>query len=258
MKIPIQPRLMLGHGSLKTDSGGAHFSGQHPHSSLHLERLSWHLHEAFTPPSSLFGTRMCFAGNKKRNLDTNPATKPPTYNLSYLTDVLGAIVAPACGSGQPMFSLTWGHTIEGVLHCPTFPGTGDWIAQRPWVEPRNNWKKSMLILIILMIIYYTYTLVSCLVISREEENDLSVLGTLSFLLSCLVQSLGEDFYLVWIVFSFVLVGYCLLQVCSFLLRKQKGSGSGGDGRCRGGAGELGRVEGGGTAFEMYERRIYFQ
>lgn len=88
MKIPKQPGLMLGHSSLKTDSG-AHFSGQHPHRSLNLERLSWCLHAAFTPPSSLLGTRMCFAGNKKRNLDTNPATKPSTYDLFYLTDVLG-------------------------------------------------------------------------------------------------------------------------------------------------------------------------
>jgi hypothetical protein len=39
--------------------------------------------------SSVFGMRNYSAGYGKRNLDTNPAKKSPTYNLSGLQDVLG-------------------------------------------------------------------------------------------------------------------------------------------------------------------------
>jgi hypothetical protein len=41
----------------------------------------------------------------KEKLDTKPATKPLTYNLSWLQDVLGQWWCKTSGSGQPMTRL---------------------------------------------------------------------------------------------------------------------------------------------------------
>jgi hypothetical protein len=53
-------------------------------------------------PYVLVGVRRYFAGYGKRTLDINPATKPLTYNMSCLQDVLGQWWLRMCGSGQPI------------------------------------------------------------------------------------------------------------------------------------------------------------
>jgi hypothetical protein len=53
-------------------------------------------------------------------------------------------------------------------------------------------------------------------------------------------------------FYFILFGCCLLQACSFLKEKLRGSGSGKEG----GEGELRRIEGRETGRD--ERKVYFQ
>ena len=52
-------------------------------------------------PYVLVGVRRYFAGYGKRNLVINPATKPLTYNMSCLEDVLGSMVAQAVAASCP-------------------------------------------------------------------------------------------------------------------------------------------------------------
>lgn len=68
---------------------------------------------------------------------------------------------------------------------------------------------------------------------------LPVLETL-YLLFFALFSLRMEAFALSIVSCFVLSGSCLLEACSFLKRRQRGSGCGGQGRWRG----LARVEGG--------------
>jgi hypothetical protein len=68
-------------------------------------------------------------------------TKPSTYTLFWLKDMLGQWCCRTCGSGQPMSDLTWSswHT-RGGSPCHTLPGwqgTRDYIDQTTWIA-RNQ------------------------------------------------------------------------------------------------------------------------
>lgn len=80
-------------------------------------------------------------------------------------------------------------------------------------------------------------------------TPLPALRTLFFILGCLVQPWYEAFVLSYMylkVSCCVVFGSCFLEACSFLDRRQRGSGF----RKRV-TGELGEVEGGGTAVRMH-------
>lgn len=64
------------------DSVGPHCCGQHPHSSLMTEKLSWYLHGVFTSLDVLvlFGARSYSAGYRKETPTPTPAQKPPPTN----------------------------------------------------------------------------------------------------------------------------------------------------------------------------------
>jgi hypothetical protein len=124
------------------------------------------LHWSFTHKSRLFGMGR-YAVGWKRNLDTNPAIIPLTYNLSCLQDVLGQCWHRTCGGGQPMFGLSfrpmpW----EGAHALQCLDGKGQETRQSrdvhitryrknktqlkrnhdcPLKDPTSSWKSQMLI-----------------------------------------------------------------------------------------------------------------
>lgn len=85
-----------------------------------------------------------------------------------------------------------------------------------------------------------------------ETDSFPALRTLFHLLVCLVQVCCEDFCLVLLPFVFAMCGPCLLDVCCFLKRRQRGSGSRGERLQR--AGRSGRRRN----CDLYKRRIYLK
>lgn len=116
------PEARLGCIQLSCGPRGCHCWGQHPHNSVKW-LFSWCLRGAF----SFSGMGRYSLEYRKRNVDTNPATKSLTYNLwrNGCTELVG--VANQC--------LIWllAHSI-GRSPSPTMLGkleTQDEIAQRP-------------------------------------------------------------------------------------------------------------------------------
>lgn len=80
MEIPKQSRLMLGRMfPSENRQWESHCQGQLPQGSLNVKRLSDAVLEPSPLCSRLPGTRRYLTSYRKRNLDTNSATKPSTY-----------------------------------------------------------------------------------------------------------------------------------------------------------------------------------
>jgi hypothetical protein len=78
---------------------------QHPHNTLNMEKSKCHLHLAFNPCSRCFDAEEYSEGYRKRNVDTNPATKPLTYNLPCLQYIQVQWWHRPYVSSQPMSDL---------------------------------------------------------------------------------------------------------------------------------------------------------
>lgn len=161
MEIPKQPRLILEKRvTLKTDSKAPLLKTTTTQFIAYrkVELVSvWNLH-----PYPLVSGLESLQKEK-------PGYQLLSYNLSYLEDRLGWWGHRTCGSGQPMFGLTWGPLHEKE---PGWPGTREWIVQRPSIElnmtgktKQNNEMKWFL-----MTFCYTYRSVPYLVINREASS----------------------------------------------------------------------------------------
>lgn len=77
---------------------------------------------------------------EKRNQDTNPNIKAITYNLSCL-QMYWAMVAQSMWEQPTKVWLNLRPT-RGSLTWAGWPGTRDWTAQMPMVEPNTTGKKE--------------------------------------------------------------------------------------------------------------------